>query len=83
MDTIAFAGLADLTCPRCGVSLDGLDEESSVAVGEEKRRIRAHVRCENPDCTAPLDIVLEVSESDAHDVGVCVEDGHRTVGEDR
>lgn len=83
MDTIALDGVADLTCPRCGVSLDGLDEKSPVAVDEEKRRIRAHVRCENPDCTAPLDIVLEVSDSDAHDVGVRIEDGHRNAAEDR
>lgn len=85
MDRLPFQELTELTCSRCGTSLRGLTAETTVAVGDERQRMRVPVSCPARDCAAPLDLVLvlDTTQPDAQIGRIYVEDGHRAVRQDR
>ena len=66
----------ELTCPRCGETLEGDFGEVAVSTGDEQ--IRTEIEC--PNCGAPLDIVMESALPEALGMDVWVED--RKEGDD-
>jgi uncharacterized protein (UPF0212 family) len=68
--------VGDLTCPRCGESLEQhLGGEISASVDE---KIRVAVDC--PSCDAPIDIVIESALPDAVGLDVYVEESRKVIG---
>jgi DNA-directed RNA polymerase subunit RPC12/RpoP len=63
----------ELTCPRCGVVLEG--DFGTVNVEMSDDQIRTPIEC--PDCDAPLEVVVEMAPSDALGVEMWVEDRHQ------
>lgn len=60
----------ELTCPRCGETLEG--DFGKVSARVENGQIRTEIEC--PYCSAPLEVVVENALPDALGVDVWVED---------
>lgn len=60
----------ELTCPRCGVTLEG--DFGQVRTTVDDGTIRTHIDCF--DCSAPLDVCVEMAPDGALGVDVWVED---------
>jgi hypothetical protein len=74
----ALHDTGELTCPRCGTSLDGIDADVTGVFRETNQPLRTHLECPDPDCNAPLDLVIESALPDALGVDIYVEDRTRT-----
>lgn len=72
---MALHDTGELTCPRCGETLEGdfgKVETSTSEKDDEEAAIRTAINC--PECGAPLEVVIESALPEAIGVDVWVED---------